>query len=95
MLREGGARVVLVQPTREDLDAMGPNLMSRRNRQAVIQTAIGTVAEQLRERSVAANLRGLPAGPPEKIARPAGPPSGWPGLVELRRRAGRRRRAAG
>jgi NTE family protein len=106
LLRERGTRVVLIQPTREDLDAMGPNLMSRSNRQGVIETAIRTVAEQLREPSVVANLRDLPAGPPEKTSRPPGPLSSWPGLLELRRQAGRggrarrqagpgRRRAAG
>ena len=73
---------------------MGPNLMSRRNRQAVIETAIRTVAQQLREPSAAANLRGLPPGSPEKISRPSGSPSAWPRLLELRRRA-RERRAAG
>src|SRR3954454_7004684 len=37
-LREAGTRVMLVQPTGEDLATMGPNLMSRRNRNAVIAT---------------------------------------------------------
>jgi len=39
-LRLAGAEVVLIQPTQEDLAVMGPNLMSRRNRDPVIQTAI-------------------------------------------------------
>ena len=34
-----GTEVVLIQPTADDLEAMGPNLMSRRNRNPVIQTA--------------------------------------------------------
>jgi NTE family protein len=92
-LREQGTRVVLVQPTREDLDVMGPNLMSRRNRHRVIETAIETVAEQLRDPTVGEALAGLPPGRPEKIHRPAGPPDGWPPLEVLRVRSERRRGA--
>ena len=82
-LRERGTEVVLVQPTKEDLDAMGPNLMSRRNRQRTIEVAQTTVAEQLRTPANREALAGLPAGRPEKIERPAAPPSEWPGLLEL------------
>jgi NTE family protein len=92
-LREGGTRVVLIQPTREDLDAMGPNLMSRRNRHQVIETAIETVAQQLREPAVGEALAGLPPGRPEKIRRPAGPPDAWPPLEALGVRSDRRRGA--
>jgi hypothetical protein len=70
--------VVLIQPTSEDLAAMGPNLMSTRNRNPVIETAIRTVGEQLREPSVAELLEGLPAGNPYRVRRPDGPPSTWP-----------------
>ena len=38
-LRAQGTEVVLIQPTDEDLDAMGPNLMSRKDRNPVIATA--------------------------------------------------------
>src|ERR671932_2778479 len=41
-LRAAGTEVVLIQPTGDDHDAMGPNLMSTRNRNPVIQTAIRT-----------------------------------------------------
>jgi NTE family protein len=77
-LRAAGTKVVLIQPTREDLAAMGPNLMSTRNRNPVIQTAIRTVGEQLRDPEVADLLTGLPPGNPYRIRRPDGPPSTWP-----------------
>ncbi|HVS29351.1 MAG TPA: patatin-like phospholipase family protein [Solirubrobacteraceae bacterium] len=77
-LRSLGVEVVLVQPTAADLAVMGPNLMSRRNRHAVIETAIETVSRQLREHDVRARLAGLPAGAAHKIRRPSGPPSTWP-----------------
>jgi NTE family protein len=77
-LRAKGTGVVLVQPTSEDLDQMGPNLMSRRNRNPVIETAIRTVGEQLREPGNRELLQGLPKGDPYKVSRPAGPPSTWP-----------------
>jgi NTE family protein len=77
-LRATGTRVVLIQPVTEDHRAMGPNLMSTRNRNPVIETAIDTVSRQLREPEVRNALAGLPSGDPEKIARPPGPPSSWP-----------------
>src|SRR2546421_5509275 len=61
-LRSSGTRVVLIQPVTEDHRAMGPNLMSRRNRHPVIETAIETVAQQLREPEVRDALAGLPHG---------------------------------
>jgi NTE family protein len=73
-----GTEVVLVQPTAEDHAAMGPNLMSTRNRNPVIQTAIRTVREQLRAPGVREMLRDLPQGPDHKIREPEGPPSTWP-----------------
>src|SRR3954471_22674966 len=66
-LRERGTEVVLIQPTGEDHDAMGPNLMSTRTRQPVIETAIATVTAQLRERGVRELLADLPAGEDHKI----------------------------
>jgi NTE family protein len=84
-LRAAGAEVVLIQPTSEDLEAMGPNLMSRRRRNRVIDVARRTVAEQLREPVIEELVAGLPkARRVEKIRRPEGPPSEWPPLVELR-----------
>lgn len=77
-LRAAGTEVVLIQPTEEDLATMGPNLMSRRNRNPVIQTAIRTVTDQLREESVGERLADLPQAEPHRVRRPDGPPSSWP-----------------
>jgi NTE family protein len=77
-LRATGTRVVLIQPVTEDHRAMGPNLMSTRNRNPVIETAIETVSHQLREPEVREALEGLPPGETYKVARPPGPPSTWP-----------------
>ena len=85
-LRERGTAVVLIQPTAADLDAMGPNLMSSKDRNPVIELARATVSEQLRESPHADLLAELPAGRPEKVRRPEGPPSGWPPLLELQGR---------
>ena len=77
-LRATGTRVVLIQPVSEDHRVMGPNLMSTRNRNPVIRTAIETVTGQLRQPEVREALAGLPPGEPYKVARPSGPPSSWP-----------------
>jgi NTE family protein len=47
-VREAGTEVVLLQPTKRDLVAMGPNLMSRARRVAVAETAVRTTAVELR-----------------------------------------------
>jgi NTE family protein len=73
-----GTEVVLIQPTPDDHAAMGPNLMSTRNRNPTIQTAIRTVREQLRAPGVRELLADLPAGPDHKIRQPPGPPATWP-----------------
>jgi NTE family protein len=85
-LRAGGIPVVLVQPLEEDLRTMSRNLMSTRNRNRVIEVARRTVTEQLRDPDVAELLAELPAGRPEKVARPDLPPSEWPPLSELQPR---------
>lgn len=80
-MRARGTEVVLIQPLREDLEAMGRNLMSRRNRNRTIEVAIETVKRQLAEPANAELLAKLPpAARPEKIHRPAGPPEEWPAL---------------
>jgi NTE family protein len=73
-----GAEVVLIQPTGDDHAVMGPNLMSSRNRNPVIQTAIRTVREQLLRPGVRELLAELPPGPDYKIRQPAGPVTSWP-----------------
>jgi NTE family protein len=85
-LRAAGTEVVLIQPLREDLEAMGPNLMRTGTRNSVIEVARRTVARQLAEPDNRELLEGLPAGRPENVRRPAGPPSEWPPLAELQRR---------
>jgi NTE family protein len=86
-LRAAGTEVVLIQPLREDLEAMGPNLMRRDNRNKVIEMARRTVARQLAAPGIRELLDALPPGAPEKVRRPAGPPSDWPPLIELQRRS--------
>jgi len=73
--------VVLVQPLQEDLEVIGPNLMSRRRRSQVIETAMRTVRSQLQTPGVAEKLAGLPAGEAHRIRRPDGPPSEWPDVL--------------
>lgn len=85
-LRARGAEVVLVQPTREDLDAMGPNLMSRAGRNRVIEVAKRTVREQLGEARNRELIAELDPGDPYLSEPPPGPPSDWPGLDEIARR---------
>ena len=94
-LRARGTEVVLIQPTSEDLRIMGPNLMSRRGRHRVIETAIETVGEQLQNPVTTSLLSGLPPGEPHKIRRPAGPPSSWPDLTPQARERSAAARDAG
>jgi NTE family protein len=77
-LREAGIEVILIQPTVADLEVMGGNLMSSRRRHEVIETAVGTVTDHLRESGVGKRLSSLPQGDPRLVRRPAGPPSTWP-----------------
>lgn len=78
-LRAAGKEVILIQPTVHDLDVMGGNLMSRERRHDVIETAVRTVSEHLRETPVGERLAQLPRASDRRlIHRPAGPPSTWP-----------------
>lgn len=92
-VRAAGTDVVLIQPTVHDLDAMGSNLMSRGRRHAVIETAVRTVTEHLRESPVGTQLAVLPAGISELVRRPPGPITSWPDLHAAARR--RHDRSAG
>ena len=74
--------MVLVQPTAEDLAVIGPNLMSRKRRQQVIELARRTVAEQINQPHNRVLLDGLPEGDPYLVRRPSGPPSEWPAIRE-------------
>src|SRR5271166_3889281 len=63
-LRAAGTEVILIQPTVHDLDVMGTNLMSRRRRHEVIDTAVQTVTDHLHESPLGERLAGLPHGLP-------------------------------
>jgi NTE family protein len=78
-LRDSKTTVVLIQPRAEDLALMGGNLMSGRRRHEVIELATRTVAAQLREPENRERLAALPPGDPDRVRRPQGPPSNWPG----------------
>jgi NTE family protein len=80
-VRASGTKVLLLQPTAEDLRIMGRNLMSTRRRQQVIDTAVRTVTAQLRATSAQRLIDGLPEGEPHKLARPSGPVAEWPDFV--------------
>ncbi len=82
-LRERGTEIVLVQPTGEDLAAMGPNLMSRKNRNPTIETARRTVAAQLARPENRDLVARLPQGDSRRVRRPDGPPEQWPDLAEI------------
>ena len=85
-LRANGQEVILIQPTVHDLDAMGGNLMSSERRHDVVETAVRTVTEHLRETPVGARLAQLPAAPDRRlIQRPPGPPSSWPDFRQVAR----------
>jgi NTE family protein len=91
-VRRLGTEVVTIEPTPEDLAAMGRNLMSAKRRRQVIETAERTVLEQLRRPEVRELLAGLPPGKPHRVRRPEGPPWTWPPIA--RTAPTRRRRAA-
>jgi NTE family protein len=91
-VRRLGTEVVTIEPTPDDLKAMGRNLMSAKRRQQVIETAERTVLEQLRRPETRELLSDLPPGEPHRVRRPSGPPSTWPPIA--RPAPTRRRRAA-
>ena len=73
-VRERGTEVVLIQPTVQDLDAMGTNLMSSKRRRQVIAVAAQTVAAQVRRPELRARLRALPPGEELLVRRPSPAP---------------------
>ncbi|MFN2463173.1 MAG: patatin-like phospholipase family protein [Candidatus Dormibacteria bacterium] len=60
-LRQGGAEVLTIQPTAEDLAMMGVNLMAANNLDAVSELARSTVRRQLREPGAAEFMRAVAA----------------------------------
>jgi NTE family protein len=89
LLRGQGVKVVLIQPLARDLAAMGSNYMSTSRRHHVIETAIETVTEQLRQAEVSKMLSDLPPGEPLRVARPDLPPGEWADIIGIRGRARR------
>ena len=89
-VRRLGTEVVTIEPTPEDLRAMGRNLMSAKRRQQVIETAERTVLAQLRRPETRELLSDLPPGEPHRIRRPAGPPSSWPPIARAAPPRGKR-----
>jgi NTE family protein len=69
-LRERGTEVLLIQPTVHDLDVMGTNLMSRSRRHEVIEMAVETMTDHLRETALGERLGELPRGLPDLVRRP-------------------------
>jgi NTE family protein len=63
-LRDKGVDLLLIQPTDEDIDAMGVNLMDPSRRANVLETSLSTSTRRLLEadaRAVVAKLRGVDA----------------------------------
>jgi len=82
-LRAAGIEVILIQPAVHDLDAMGSNLMSRGRRNSVIDTAVETMSEQLRQSPLGDRLAALPPGLPQLVRRPPGSARSWPDFRAL------------
>lgn len=80
-LRAEGTEVVLLQPTAEDLDIMGANLMDGRRRAEAAATAMETTRRALD--GLGGVLGRLPRAPhPALVRRPADPPHAWPPFQE-------------
>jgi NTE family protein len=84
-VRASGTEVVLIQPTIQDLDAMGTNLMSASRRHEVIETAAETVASHLHEPEIRKRLRELPAGTATLVRKPPEPLNQSPDFTHLAR----------
>jgi len=93
-VRAAGSEVILIQPTVHDLDVMGTNLMSRERRHDVIETAVQTVTDHLRDSPVGERISRLPQGLPELVRRPPGPAVTWPDARSLARQRWRGAAAA-
>jgi NTE family protein len=89
-LRRLGTELITIEPTPDDLKAMGRNLMSAKRRRQVIETAERTALGQLRRPEVRELLSGLPPGEPHRVRRPEGPPSTWPPIPRTAPARGRR-----
>jgi NTE family protein len=77
-LQRAGKRVLLLEPSAEDLRVMGFNYMSRSRVNQIVKTAARTTSAALRKDDVGRPLRELPAGARDRLRRPPGHPSTWP-----------------
>lgn len=93
-LRASGIDPILIQPTVHDLDVMGSNLLSSRRRHEVIQTAVRTVTDHLRDSGLRDRLAELPPGSPALVRRPRGAPSAWPSFQAAARERWEKKAAA-
>ncbi len=93
-VRSTGTRVLLIQPTIQDLDAIGTNLMSSRRRHQVLEVAAETVAKHLKLPEIREQLHGLPAGDPMLVHRPGEPLTARPDFFALARERWAVRQAA-
>lgn len=77
-LQRAGKRVLLLEPSGDDLKVMGFNYMSRRRAEQVVKAAVETASAALAKSEGGRWLRDLPSGADNRLRRPAGPPSTWP-----------------
>lgn len=77
-LRRAGKRVLVIDPSAEDLKAMGFNYMRGSGLEQVVKTAVRTTSAALRRTEIGAILRQLPAGAEERLRPPSADPSTWP-----------------
>ncbi len=85
-LRDRGTEVLLLQPTAEDLRAMGPNLMSSSRRNLAISAGQASITTRLDQPDARSMLIDLPPGDPDMVRRPEGNPDDSPRLGEIGRR---------
>ena len=78
LIERSGRRVLLLEPSADDLNVMGLNYMSRRRVGRVMSSAIATTTAALRGSAAAGVLRSLPPGATDRIRRPRTSPASWP-----------------
>ena len=77
-MQRAGKMVLLIEPSADDLHAMGYNYMSRGNLDRVAETAVRTTTALLSDTEIGRRLKDLPSGAADRVRRPHGAPSNWP-----------------
>lgn len=77
-LKQAGKRVILLEPSADDIRIMGFNYMSRRNLERVVQTAMRTTTEALAGTDIGRQLMALPRGAAQRLRPPDSQASSWP-----------------